>query len=352
MQSAIVQGFYDISTGAIFSCPGACAWNGSYVSLGVKSECKDVTNATLRSRKCNKRPNSGGFVACNMTTPGGLGISTRNMFGGWATIYWMNASSTFKDVFSTEIAPDFPKFSRFAIYRSTSDANFNSYNINITDCSLSFTAYRYTGAQANGSTFSFNEIEEVKFSAQNWNVDMNMEKAVIFTNESKADNIPALRVSYGDYIALQTFLESGTIMSETEVLDGEVLNQNPGLSAVLGGDVDIGARFQKLAASMTDYIRSGPNGRLARGERLESESFVFIRWRYLIGPAAIELTALVFAAVTIYLNRKSHKVPLWKSSALAVLNCQYKKQSSSIQAEVKDIREIKKTAKKAVAKLE
>lgn len=49
----------------------------------------------------------------------------------------------------------FPEITRFGIYRSTPDYNFQLQDINIIDCPLFVTTYQYAGAQANGSDFSF-----------------------------------------------------------------------------------------------------------------------------------------------------------------------------------------------------
>ncbi|KAH6873906.1 hypothetical protein B0T10DRAFT_588399 [Thelonectria olida] len=330
MQSAVVQGLYGISSPATFSCPGACSWKGPYVSLGFKSECKNVTQETLRSANCIKDPKNSALVSCNMTTPGGLGISTRNMLTEYATNYWMNASSTLEET-QVKLPSNFSKIAKFALYRATSDHNFNSFDVNITDCSLSLAAYEYSEAHAN-----------VK-------IDGNIFTGRFYTNGSKADGIPAFEISWADLKALQTFLESETIV--TEWVDGFWDNANLGLSAALTGDVDIEERFQKMAASMTDYLRSGQNGQFARGSRMESEPYVSIRWHYLIGPAVIEGAALLFALFTIILNRRSRNVPLWKSSALAVLACQHDQQSDSLQTEIKDIKEIEKIAEKAQVQL-
>lgn len=351
MQSAIIQGFFNITTPATFSCPGACSWNGSYVSLGFKSQCKNVTEATLRTETCTNDAENMSERQCNMTTPAGLNIFTRFVESSSSTSYWMNATSTMgtKDI---KLPGNFPKIALFAIYRATpGDRNYSPYDINITDCSLSLAAYRYTGAKVNSSTFSFDQVKEVKFASKNpWSFNDRESLIVTNTNESKAAHTPVLQLSWYELVAIQLFIESDTI--NTEWVFGDSKNTNPGFSAALSGDVDLQARFQKMATSMTDYVRSGPNRIDARGQRLDSEPLVVIRWWYLVGPVAIELMALVFAVVTILLNRRSRNVPLWKSSALAVLNCQYERQPPVIRTQVRDIKVVEAMAEKAVVKLD
>ncbi|KAF7136981.1 hypothetical protein CNMCM5793_006732 [Aspergillus hiratsukae] len=328
MQSAVVQGLYDISTLATFSCPGVCRWTGSYISLGFKSQCKNVTQETLPSEHCD----------------GGLGISTRFYVTDYATNYFMNASSMLGNG-GPDLPDTFPEITRFAIYRSTPNAGFGAENINITECSLSLTAYNYTNAIANGSDFSFGKVQEVDFGGKNsWNLSTDQAWNWLYVNQSRSDNIPAFEIFYANLVALENFFVSQTIV--TEWVEGNFVNKNPGLAAALSGDVNIEERFEKMAASMTDHLRYGPNAQSAHGERVERQPFVSIRWPYFIPPLATELMAILFAVLTIYSNRKDRHVPLWKTSTLAVLACQHEQQLGLLQSTVKNIRELQESAGK------
>ncbi|KAJ0158342.1 hypothetical protein CTA2_11811 [Colletotrichum tanaceti] len=352
MQAAILQGLYNISSPATFSCPGACIWHGSYVSLGFKSECKNVTQETLRSEDCFKNTNDV-VTYCNMTTPGGVGISTRRVTTDSGTSFRMNVSAMTgsSGAAQTILSDSFPEIVRFAIYRSTSDHNFQPFDVNITECSLSLAAHKYSKANANGTAFSFENTQIVDVGGRDsWQWEGSLSSHPIFTNESKVDGIPALAISWHDLRAVQNFFESDTFV--TEWVDGNYENKYIGLSAALAGDVDIEKRFEKMAVSMTDYVRSGPNSEFAYGEKMESEPFVSIRWYFMIGPVAIELTALLFATFTIIKNRKSRQVPLWKSSALAVLACEHEKKSGTIKTKAKDIKQIEKSAKETLVWLD
>ncbi|GFF56132.1 hypothetical protein IFM58399_10243 [Aspergillus lentulus] len=137
IQSAVVQGLYGINTPATFSCPG------------FKSQCKNVTQETLRSAKC--------------------------------------------------------------------DGN---------------------------DDFSFGKVREVDFGVAN----------------------PWKRTP-----PLENFLVSSTIV--TQWVEGNFEKKNLGLAAALSGDVNFDERFKKMAGSMTDYLRYGPNAEAAHGERIESQPF-------------------------------------------------------------------------------
>lgn len=354
MQSAIIQGLYGINTTEPFKCPGICRWTGSYISLGFKAECRNVTQETLQAATCEGDVDT--MQKCNMTTPGGIDLATRAYNTDLATAYYMNTSSLLMDPSTPELPDTFPEITRFAIYRSTPDSNFRMHDINITDCSLSITAYEYTGAKANGSDFSFESRREVNFGVKDpWTLGIEAGKATLslsmYTNESRDGNtyIPALGMNYASLAALENFFKSTTIISEW--VEGNFANTNLGVYAALSGDVKIGDRFDKMATFMTDYLRYGPNAQSAQGEIIQSEPFVFIRWGYFVVPILTEWFAILFAILSIFSNRQSRRVPLWKSSTLAVLTCQHEERLALLQTTGKDIETIKNEAEQAEVRL-
>ncbi|KAJ5193248.1 Protein of unknown function DUF3176 [Penicillium cf. viridicatum] len=349
MQSAIFQGLYGVNTTEPFTCPGQCRWTESYVSLGFKAECRNVTQETLQAATCEGGEYS--LQRCNMTTPGGVDVSTRYWATDLATSYYMNASSLVNlDPSNLGLPDTFPEIARFGIYRSSPDYNFIMRNINVTECSLFLTAYEYTGAKANGSDFSAKR-REVDFGMKNpWAFLPDGRESKfqhVYTNESTSGDthIPALGMSYAGLYAVVNFFQSTTMA--TEWVDGNFANTNLGVAATLIGDVDLGDRFDKMATSMTNYLRYGPNTQSAHGEKIQSEPFVFIRWRYFIVPIVTEGLAILFAILSILSNRQSRRVPLWKSSTLAVLACEHKEQLGLLQTTGKDLNEIEDEAKKA-----
>lgn len=246
-----------------------------------------------------------------------------------------------------------------AVYRATANTTqfyFDGFDVNITDCALHVAAYEYSNAQANGSSFSFESIRQVDLSVSDHDDcdgggggdDRGCWTWQVMSNGSRTENSPTLRFSVIDMMALGELFLSDTFKSKW--IEGQDKNPNPGLSTVLGGDVDLPRAFQGMAMSMTDYLRNGPNGMLARGDRVESRIFVSIRWHWLIGPAAIELAGLFLTALTIVSNRRN--VPLWKSSALAVLACRHDEEESLIRAKVRDMGAIFKVAESSKVRLE
>ena len=354
MQSAIVQSLYGVTTAANFSCPGACSWSQSYVSLGFKSTCQNVTQDTLRTATCSERAGVGGH--CNMTTPSGLGLSYQYVFTDSGTSYNMNASSLLGSSATFSLPETFPEIARFGIYRSS---GLGSLGINIAECSLFLTAYQYITAKANGSDFSFGEVREVDFGLGGRNPwrnirDLTSQFGQIVTNETTVNGTGSfqLGLDYANLLALGNFFESSNFV--TEWVSGNYENTDLGFAAALGGDADIPARFEQMAAAMTDYLRNGPNMLMATGDRVEIVPFVAIRWGYFVVPIVTEALAILFAVSTVLSNRKSKGIPLWKSSSLAVLACQVDKPTGLLRGDAKgkDLDELLEAATKTEVRLQ
>ena len=351
MQSAIIKGLYNIRTAPMFSCGGACLWRDSYVSLGFKCVCKNVTLSTLKTVSCT---NSTGYpisfsdfpkhletIKCNMTTPGGITLSTQHTYPFLLTSFRSNTSVIDSDDWTS------PDLMRIAIYRTDKDNVYMPSNINITECTISYAAYEYTNARANGSEFSFGKIKTMDLE---WAETDNKEYSRRFFSTDSKDDLPELYSWWVDELALTEFFLSGTF--QLECLEGNEGNFKHGLSAVLGGQTNLSRAFDNMATSMTDYIRSGPNMELASGSRIDTEIFVSVRWYWLIGPGLIELASLLFAVATIVSNDRKHKVPLWKSSALVLLACKHDEDEGLLRGTTESVVEIEKKAKDSRVRLE
>ncbi|KAF4926617.1 hypothetical protein CGCVW01_v002850 [Colletotrichum viniferum] len=282
-----------------------------------------------------------------MTTPGNIGLYAHKVFTSLGTRSYMNAS----------LAVEFPEISRFGIYQATPDINFNQSNVNITECSLSLAAYKYAGARSEGTSFGVTKTEMIELSGNRTSPPSErgyIFKGMTFTKGPEASDLPPFYMSTYELGALRQFFMSEAIVTKWVAgYRADLGNKVSGLSAsALGGDVDIGKRFEKMAISMTDYLRSGPNSKSAVGDRVDQIPHVSIRWWFFAGPAAIEALALLFAVLTIISNRKNNRVPLWKYSALAVLACEHEKKSELLKTTAKDIKKIEKLAETSLVKSE
>jgi hypothetical protein len=286
-----------------------------------------------------------------MTAPNGVALQTERVWTASATTFVMNATAL-QD--QRNPSDNLPEIARFAIWRSTADHNFNTSMENVTECSLFLTAYEYTGASANGPRISFAQRREVDFGVENpWSVE-NPGRLItpVYINETIIGNmvIPRLEMTYSRLSAIERFFASPSMSTSWSV--GSIQNRDLGVAAALSGKTNITERFERMATAMTDYIRYGPDTQAAEGELIESVPFVSIRWGYFVVPIVTEGFAILFAVLSIINNRRSRNVPLWKSSALAVLECRHEERLGLLQTTGKDITQIDADAQKAEVRLQ
>jgi hypothetical protein len=81
---------------------------------------------------------------------------------------------------------------------------------------------------------------------------------------------------------------------------------------------DFAATMDQLARSMTDVIRTGPNATAVRGSVRFAEQHIFVRWEWMILPAALVLFSIAFL-VTSVVAAKGSSAPAWKTSSTAAL---------------------------------
>jgi hypothetical protein len=346
MQSAMIKGLYDIKTNPLFNCSGSCSWDNRWISLGFKSVCENITTATLNTKSCIETPARRLYkrtiLRCHMTTPSNITLATAYSNTEWGTEFCSN--TTVLDV--PNESTNNTDLIKVAILRSElNKKNYRELHTDITECTIRYVAYEYTDATAVGNNFSFRENRsfDLKWLAASNELPLDgWRPRGLITNPAR-DDVPELSSSPADLGALRDFLESETFRMNAT---------SHGLGAFLGLQVNISQRFDNMASSMTEYLRSGPNMQLAKGNRIESVNFVNVNWYWLIGPAILELAALIFAIYTIVSNARKHKVPLWKSSALVLLACQYDQDEGLIRGTTETVAELENRAKSSRAKLE
>jgi hypothetical protein len=74
---------------------------------------------------------------------------------------------------------------------------------------------------------------------------------------------------------------------------------------------------ESVAAALTNYGLATTNDTVL-GDAFAEESYVHVRWQWLILPAFLELASLVLLVLTIVHSRRED-VPIWKSSVLALM---------------------------------
>ncbi|KAI0532537.1 hypothetical protein GGR58DRAFT_164082 [Xylaria digitata] len=328
IQGAILRGIYNIQSPDEFQCAGACSWNETYRSLGFSSTCKDIKETAEATKACSTE---GFTVFCNYTTPGNVSFSTEYVRTDSATALLVAVNDTILDIleYSSETKPRVPaEFLRAAVFQSNSgeDSSFNDAGIraeNITECALSLTLHEYSNITANGSQLNF--VHESRKLEPGWRAfnASSMGNQNITFNQSEIGPIdPPFVVNGYDFASAIYFFESNVFTSH--IISGNAIQGKDTIRVGTGAaflNTDVPTVFTALAKSMTDYLRSlskGPNVKTEHGARIDSVIFVRVRWEWLILPLAQELASIIFVIWVIVYNKR-HRIPGWKSSALAAL---------------------------------
>jgi hypothetical protein len=85
---------------------------------------------------------------------------------------------------------------------------------------------------------------------------------------------------------------------------------------VYGNYSEINTLFESMASALTTHARSKVCNSIKNGMAWTMESYVHVRWLWMILPIALVVLSLVFLIITVFHTRKQY---IWKSSPLALL---------------------------------
>ncbi|KAI8629739.1 hypothetical protein F5Y19DRAFT_484649 [Xylariaceae sp. FL1651] len=351
LQGAILKGIFNIETPNEFRCGGACSWNETYYSLGFSSTCVNITQAAQASKVCGFAVDHA-YLICNYTTPSGVHFSTQYDYTNSATALRVATNDTFFSSIPTEELDRVPaNFLNVAIFQSRSgeESSFGDPDIvqaNITECSLSLSLHEYSNITANGSQLIIGHHTAKSLEPGWFNGSDDSSSPLVTFNQSKSGPLATpLSINVYDWANAVLFFESEAFTSH--IISGYAINPQVGNGAAFLNK-DPAATFDSMVSSMTDYVRSlakGPNVQTASGSRIEKVVFVHVRWEWLTLPLFEELAALIFV-IWVIINNKHHRIPGWKSSALALLAHQFKPAKRLLVTKYSGPKEVEKEAKR------
>jgi hypothetical protein len=76
--------------------------------------------------------------------------------------------------------------------------------------------------------------------------------------------------------------------------------------------------FSNIANSITNAIRNGQNSTNIFGTSLQEETYIKVRWPWLILPITLVVLSNGLLVICI-VESKKHKIPIWKSSSFVTL---------------------------------
>ncbi|KAH8202000.1 hypothetical protein TruAng_003843 [Truncatella angustata] len=308
MKAAINNGMFDtadepqadFSTSA--SCAtGNCSWPFTYHSLAVCSKCANTT--ALITSNCGEQ--FGTLPAtCNYSLPNGMSFDGRtrgNMY--------MNASGSYDSLAYNNTQSTFATLSSIRGLHDLSSTNLLGVVSN--ECVLYFCVNEYQGNVTNGI---FTETIVSSYTGDETpGVDQNITITVSGTETQFWVGFHAW--TFGRGVALYTFGEDGS-GSGTQKVGGE----NNTVAAVAAA-MTKALRTNGIPASISEWtgnITDTTSDRFALGTAWTGDTFVHVRWLWLILPMALEVLTLMFLVGTIIQSNHSG-LPGWKSSTLPLI---------------------------------
>jgi hypothetical protein len=328
LQGAVFQGLYAIPATDVFNCSSVCEWKSSYISLGFSSSCEDVTTAT-RDNMVPLQSSSDVGRGFNGTTPGNLSISLKYVPTSWQNVAQVTSKSLLgiQGGYSERSGPGFSQpadLIRIAVTRAPLDKQnyvFTKDKIEVFECTVSLAAFNYSGVSASGNGFHVGSLTKIPLLP-----------AGVLANRSRADGrvlfdtflvfeqpgLPSLEVAISDLGALVQLFQSSRFSGEVSVgIFGDGVPPSVGLGSLLR-EGDVGQKFESMAKTMTDQLRSRYNA-TAEGVAIVPVLYVRVEWQWLSLPLLVQLTSIILLVLTILSSATHKQLPLWKGSSLAAL---------------------------------
>ncbi|KAJ1326994.1 DUF3176 domain-containing protein [Microdochium nivale] len=364
IRGAVLRGLYGDPTTPSFRCGGACSWPGTHQMVAFTSTCRNVTRATMRTKQCAE-PGLQTVMetVCNMTTPGGVRLSTRFVVTNSATVLVLNTTTNddlrawlpddVPDGIVLETPRAAPELLRLAVLRSTSgpDTGFNGREINnedVTECAVSLVLREFADVRTNGTNFTPGSVTDYPLGPGTWMRTQTSAKSPssVFSFNTTASGAPlpggvngtSREVVVGQQDLLNLFAYFTSPAFRSDIISGashtpesggavfafvgtlvNATTTTPGAPAAVDS---VGALVGSMADAMSEYVRtSTPTSFEVGGSKVAQVVFVRVVWPWLAPPVVLQVLAVVFVGLVMWRNRRGggRGLPLWRSSATAVL---------------------------------
>ncbi|KAJ5133316.1 hypothetical protein N7476_003455 [Penicillium atrosanguineum] len=300
------------------SCPtGNCTFP-KYQSLGFCSKCANVTDFL----HLNKTPLGTTLSTYNYKLPNGLSFSTAE-----SMMYMMNATYNL-DLLKIN-ADGLPLILNFTAITSPGYGVPPAVQISATECALYFCVSTYEARVTEG-VFSENRTAVASSSntSTSWidaTDDFVITPDTCFFNGTRykkpytSPQDCIYSVNWLSRLAMQNSL-SPLMKGEGTLFVSNRPSWTPSTAQAIYGTygnlTDISTMFESMASSLTLNARSKVCSASVNGTTWTMQSFVQVRWKWLILPGALVVLSLVFLVVTVVHTKNQY---IWKSSPLALL---------------------------------
>ncbi|KAI1350086.1 hypothetical protein F5Y01DRAFT_305656 [Xylaria sp. FL0043] len=317
MKAAVVNGVYDVVKDPPFTCPGSTCSYPTFTSMGVCSQCEDITS-TIKKMEVNVTFGQ----LWRYRTPNNLTVeasAVQDAHSGFSHTLANATAVTLNSEFAGLGMPVRTGIIRFPEDQSTGRSTPENWMeaMQAYECELSFCGRRYIGWNITNGTLAPGVDQIIKLN----------------NSDVPADGAPWYRVLAPLNASDSLGIPNGNNSFQINYLDGE--NMADILTSVFGvlGDVaanqqigplalysspDIIATVDNVAKGMSYRMMSGPNSTVTFGEVYGTETYMRVRWPWITLPVALAVASSLCLIAVIVMTRQAQQL-VWKSSLTPLL---------------------------------
>ncbi|KAF9891643.1 hypothetical protein FE257_003654 [Aspergillus nanangensis] len=300
MRAAIMTGLYNMVQPAPFTCPGSNCTFPSFTSLGVCSQCTDVTTETAQN--CAGKPPPPYVDICTYTTPSNLSlmaISTSDAHSGFQHTL---VNTTVNSSASYVSGPDlmnlallrFPDNETSMTPSDTWKASRQVYECSFRMCVHTYSNWTLTNGTTNPGHLSTTDVK------------YNGSSPILGYTTTNASEHYAINL-FDTTLASNLLSTVFTLPADT---DDQSIWQI--LSPALYAMSDIPSTMNKIATSMSHRMMDGPNATTVTGDVYAVDTFMAVQWKWVTLPVAlVGLAAIFLGTVVVWAFQAGYGV--WKS---------------------------------------
>jgi hypothetical protein len=315
--AAIYSGLYQEqspnSKNVLMECAtGNCTFP-PYQSLGYCSRCSNITDSLKLSKT-----SFGYYSSYNYELPNGFSFNTA------PNTNTMINTTTYKPL----IQLDTTDLAVILNFTAISASGYGTPpDISATECALYYCVDTYHAAVNDGI---FTETITSNGGKSNYSTDINTfgkntanTPDSCYVNGTRRENKDTPECTYEvDYMS--TLSMSNSLSPLIKGKGDRPVSNRPSWTpetieavyGVYGNYSEINTLFESMASALTTHARSKVCNSIKNGMAWTMESYVHVRWLWMILPIALVVLSLVFLIITVFHTRKQY---IWKSSPLALL---------------------------------
>ncbi|KAL1853391.1 hypothetical protein Plec18170_005388 [Paecilomyces lecythidis] len=349
MQTAILTGLARINTPLEAICPTAHCDYPDFVTLGICTQCEDITEKTVQTCQplsntsagwewFSSRPDYQKIPAdCSYKTPNGFVFTPELMIALPHKDELMIERQPFTSIAtSSQSTPDLGLLVSFFSAKYPGNIYYSHNNVSaveskpiMTECSVHLCEKEYT--QNNISTNSRGLQPSRTKPLAHYTMDPNDKSLLILQPENGTETLSKNSTYRINMMSWQSFTYTMRMFFNVTFVQGNPYtdpgNSYPTLPGVQSAPIlfnsdNITDSLARMGEGMTDNIRSSNKGALVNGRAFLTETYVHVRWPWTTLPIALVALAIVHFVATA-INSRGQSV-LWKSSMFPFLMGQLK----------------------------